>query len=264
MPKSESTGVQSVDRALSLLFTIAENPEIACGLDGLSETIGIDRSSVFRLLSTLMKFGLVRQDESRKAYRLGFGIYKLAAALHDQLKITDLASPILKRLAHTTKENAHLAVLSGNKAVFIDRERAAKTIAANTNIGETEDLHCTAVGKCLICALDVERLDRLLGGAPLEQYTERTIVDPGELAQELTAVRSRGYATDIEENEKSVICVAAPVYNFEGVVEAAIGISGPQERMEDQMDSFIAETRRAGAALSDLLRGVGTNRKEPR
>jgi len=120
----------------------------------MTEFLGIDKSSVFRPLSTLMKYGLVRQDDSRKTYLLGFGIYSLAAALRSQVKITDLALPILKRVALETKENARLAVRSGLSAVFIDRERATKTIAANTSIGDTEELHCTAVGKCLVSHLD--------------------------------------------------------------------------------------------------------------
>ncbi len=262
MPKSGSPGVQSVDRALSLLFSIAENPGTACGLDTLSETIGIDRSSVFRLLSTMMKYGLVSQDGSRKSYRLGFGIYRLASALHEQLGITELASPVLRRLARTTKENAHLAVLSGSRAVFIDRERASKTIAANTDIGDSEDLHCTAVGKCLVCAHDARSLARLFGEAPLARLTENTIVDPDRLAAELAHVRRNGYATDIEENETSVTCVAAPIFDYRGVVAAAIGVSGPSDRMGGQLEFFIAETRRAGEELSGVLRGQGAPAKD--
>jgi DNA-binding IclR family transcriptional regulator len=257
MPKSESSGVQSVDRALSLLFAIAENPGTAFSLDSLSGIIGIDRSSVFRLLSTLMKRGLVSQDRDRKSYRLGYGIYGLASALHEQLGIAELSSPVLRRLARTTKENAHLAVLSGSRAVFIDRERAAKTIAANTNIGDSEDLHCTAVGKCLVCALDRDSLAHILGEGALARFTERSIVDPGKLAAELSLVRERGYATDFEENEENVTCVAAPILDFAGRVEAAIGISGPSGRMSERLEFYIAETRREGGELSGILRGRG-------
>ena len=255
MPKNEIPVVQSVDRAISLLFSISENPEAKCNLDNLSEALEIDRSSVFRLLSTLMKYGLVRQDESRKCYQLGLGIYKLAGALCDQLKITEITSPALKRLASVTQENSHLAVLSGNRAVFIDRERAAKSLAANTNIGDTEELHCTAVGKCLISNFDRAGLIALLGVDKLPRYTENTIVELDDLVRELSLTKTRGYSLDHEEYERNMICLAAPIYNFKGTVEASIGISAPRERMEAQLEYFIAEVKAAGEELSAQLGG---------
>jgi len=245
--------IQSVERALSLLDHIAEHPESSHNLAEMTEFLGVDKSSVFRLLSTLAKHGLVRQDESRKTYQLGFGIYSLAAALRSQVKITELAAPFLKRVALATKENAHLAVRSGLSAVFVDRERASKTIAANTSIGDSEELHCTAVGKCLVSHLDRAAIGLLFEGVELTRYTDRTIVDVEALAAEIAAVKAAGYAVDAEEYEKNVVCLAAPVRNFEGVVEAAIGISGPKERMEAQMDAFVAIVRDAGLELSAML-----------
>lgn len=255
MPKREGSGVQSVDRALSLLMRIAEHPEATLGLPELASFLELDKSSAFRLLSSLADYGLVRQDEGKKGYQLGFGIYSLAGALREQVKITDLASPTLKRLAQATKENAHLAVRSGTRAVFIDRERATKSIAANTNIGDSEELYCTAVGKCLICDADASRLGSLLAGAELVRHTEHTITDLDALAAELALVRQRGYAVDREEYEANVVCLAAPLYNFEGHIEAAIGISGPRDRLGADLDTYAQEVRRAGEELSALLGG---------
>jgi len=256
MPKQEGAMVQSVERALSLLGRIADHPEEKYSLTDLTEFLGIDKSSVFRLLSTLIKHNLVRQEEGKKGYQLGFGIYSLAAALRDQLKLTELASPALKRLAYSTKENAHLAVRSGTRAVFIDRERATKTIAANTNIGDSEDLHCTAVGKCLACKFSRSELEQLFEGTTLTRYTDRTICDLDLLAEELAAVRERGYALDREENESNVVCLAAPVYNFERSVEASIGISGPRDRIEGQLEAFATEVLASGRRLSALMGGA--------
>jgi DNA-binding IclR family transcriptional regulator len=253
MAKQDGGTIQSVERALSLLNRIAERPEAANSLGELAEYLGIDKSSVFRLLATLSNFGLVRQEDGVRGYRLGYGIFSLAGALRDQLKITELASPYLKRLALETRENAHLAVRSGARAVFIDRERAAATIAANTNIGDSEDLHCTAVGKCLACAMGREELEALLGGTPLERRTERTIGGIDALLAELELVRERGYALDVEENEANVVCVAAPIYDFRREVEAAIGISGPRERVGPRLGEFGTAVRAAALELSALL-----------
>ena len=184
MPKTEGSMIQSVERALSLLDHIAGHPESRFSLTDLTEFMGLDKSSVFRLLTTLMKHGLVRQEDNRKTYQLGYAIYSLAAALHDQVELTEIVAPFLRKLTILTHENAHLAVRSGLKAVFIDRERATKTISANTNVGDTEELYCTAVGKSLICGMDHQDLVRLFEGVQLTSYTDRTIVDLEVLASE--------------------------------------------------------------------------------
>ncbi len=245
--------IQSVERALSLLARIADHPEAKYSLTELTEFMELDKSSVFRLLTTLQKFNLVRQEENRKTYQLGYGIYSLAGALHEQLKLTEICSPALKALVLATKENAHLAVRSGLRAVFIDRERATKTIAANTDIGDTEELYCTAVGKCLVCGMNPAELSLLFGGAELTRYTNKTIVEIGALSREIALVADRGYAVDDGEYESGVVCIAAPVYNFENKIEASVGISGPRERMESQFDAFTAAVKEAGRDLSALL-----------
>jgi IclR family transcriptional regulator, KDG regulon repressor len=255
MPRKEGNGVQSVDRALALLGYIAGHPESKPGLQELADYLELDKSSAFRLLASLTEAGLARQDEGKKGYQLGYGIFTLAAALREQSKLTELASPSLRRLAQASRENAHLAVLSGTRAVFIDRERATKTIAANTNIGDNEDLYCTAVGKCLICDLDEARLAALFSGLEFVRYTERTVTDLGALEEELVRVRAEGYAVDREEYEANVVCLAAPIYNFEGRIEAAIGISGPRERLDSSFAFLLDEVRRAGRDVSTLLGG---------
>ncbi len=251
--KEDATYIQSVDRALTLLEHIAENPKTRPGLAELAEVLHVDRSSVFRLLATLMKHGLVRQVDSRASYQLGFDVFRLAGALRSQLKITEVASDYLRKLAANSRENAHLAVRSGLLAVFIDREQGGTRISANTNIGDTEDLYCTAVGRCLICETDRNGLEELFGDKPLIAYTDRTITDLGLLAAELQTVRERGFAIDLEEYERNVVCVAAPVYNFEGRVEASIGISGPRERIEPKVDILASIVREMGEEISGLL-----------
>ncbi len=261
MRSRDNTIVQSVDRALRILQKIAETPETCLGSTELAEYIGVDKSSAFRLLTTLVNHDLVKQDESKKGYCLGYRVFSLAGALRDQTKITDIASPYLKQLARSSRENAHLAVRSGNRAVFIDRERAANTISANTNIGDSEELYCTAVGKCLISDYSRGELSELLEDVELRKYTEKTVLDLAGIEQELAKIRVRGYTYDLGEYENFVHCIAAPIYNFEGKIEAAIGISGPQDRMAAHMEQYAEEVLQAGRAIS---RTLGANNYPPR
>lgn len=251
--KEDANYIQSVDRALTLLEFIAANPEERLGLAELAEVLDVDRSSVFRLLSTLMKHGLVRQVDSRASYQLGFEVFRLAGSLRLQLKITDITQPFLRRLAERSGENAHLAVRSGLLAVFIDRERGGPRISANTNVGDTEELYCTAVGKSLLCEMDRSDLEKLFADHHLAPFTDRTITDFDRLAAELHNVRDRGFSVDHEEYEQGVVCVAAPIYNFEHKVEASIGVSGPKERIDSNLAIIAAIVKEAGLQISTLL-----------
>lgn len=251
--KEEYTVIQSVDRALLLLEYITSHPEKKLTLTELAEVMDLDKSSVFRILATLSKHGLVRQEDGKKLYRPGFGIFGLASSLYEQMKLPVIVAPFLREIARKTCENAHLAVRSGTQAVFIDREQGTNRISTNTNIGDTEELYCTAVGRCLICDYSREELEILFGGRALERFTERTITDIDTLSQELQNVKTSGYAVDMEEYEPKVVCLACPIMSYQGKIIAAIGISGPKDRGLPDLERNIGIVREATAAINSLL-----------
>ena len=251
--KEENAVIQSVDRALLLLEYIADHPESRPSLTELAAYMNMDKSSIFRLLSTLMKHGLVRQEENRKTYRLGYRLFNLASSLYDQMKITRVVSPVLREIAYKTRENAHLAVRSGTWAVFIDREQGSNLISANTNIGDREELHCTAVGKSLICDFSLEELKLLFAKHSLEKYTDKTITDLPLLMDELKKVKEQGFAVDNEEYNSNVVCVAGPLYSYNGKIIAAVGISGPKDRMLPDLERNIGIVSDSARKISALL-----------
>ncbi len=254
--KEEYTVIQSVDRALILLEYIAAHPEKKLTLTELAEVMDLDKSSVFRILTTLSRHGLVRQEEGKKVYRPGFGIFGLASSLYDQMKLPVVISPFLREIAWKTRENAHLAVKSGTQAVFIDREQGSNRISTNTNIGDTEELYCTAVGKCLICDYSRQDLGTLFDDHPFERFTDRTVTDIDALSAELTEVKNQGYAVDMEEYESNVVCLACPIVNYQGRIIAAIGVSGPKDRGLPDLDRNIGIVRDAAEQINRLLAGA--------
>ncbi len=253
--KEENSVIQSVDRALLLLEYISAHPEKKLTLTELAEVMDLDKSSVFRILTTLSRHGLVRQEEGKKMYRPGFGIFGLASSLYEQMKLPVVVSPFLREIARKTCENAHLAVRSGTQAVFIDREQGSNRILTNTNIGDTEELYCTAVGKCLICDFSRDELDILFRGRTLKQFTELTITDIDALSRELGEVKAMGYAVDKEEYEPNVVCLASPIMNYQGKIIAAIGVSGTKERGLPDLEKNIGIVQEAASAINSLLVG---------
>ncbi|MBN2659006.1 MAG: IclR family transcriptional regulator [Spirochaetales bacterium] len=253
MAKEEKTVVQSVDRALQIVSLIAENPQSNWGLQELSSEIGIDKSSVSRSINTLAKYGLIRQDTGERNYHLGFGVFKLASILRNSLKITEIVSPFLKQMKYKWGENTHLAVRSGNRCVFIDRELGSRALTANTNIGDTEELYCTAVGKSLIMDMTAGEMRRLIPSESLQPFTENTITSLDELVKELNSCREKGYTVDREEFEPNVVCLAAPIRNYKSEIEAAIGISGPKLRIEPALEELGRELAETAAQISSRL-----------
>jgi DNA-binding IclR family transcriptional regulator len=256
--KEEYTVIQSVDRALLLLEYIVAHPEKKLTLTELAEVMNLDKSSVFRILTTLSRHGLVRQEEGKKLYKPGFGIFGLASSLYEQLKLPMVVSPYLREIARKTQENAHLAVKSGTRAVFIDREQGTNRILTNTNIGDTEELYCTAVGKCLISDYSRDELEILFADQTMERFTERTITNLDSLSRELGDVKTKGYGLDNEEFEPNVVCLACPIINYQGKIVAAIGISGTKDSGLHDLERNIGILQEAAAAINKLLTGTDT------
>jgi len=254
--KEEYTVIQSVDRALLLLEYIVAHPEKKLTLTELAEVMDLDKSSVFRILTTLSRHGLVRQEEGKKLYKPGFGIFGLASSLYEQLKLPVVVSPYLREIARKTQENAHLALKSGTQAVFVDREQGTNRILTNTNIGDTEELHCTAVGKCLISDYSRDELEILFADRKLERFTERTITNLDALSKELDVVKAKGYGLDLEEYEPNVVCLACPIINYQGKIIAAIGISGTKDRGLLDLERNIGILQEAASAINKLLSGT--------
>lgn len=226
MPVQVSGNVQSLERAFILLEVLAANSE-GCSIKHLSGETGLHKSTVHRLLQTLMSFGYVRQEKSTERYHLGMAILSLSGALLDGLDIRTAARPLMQELCQKTGETVNLSVLSSSFAVFVDKVgNPNRTIQVYSQIGKSVPIYCSSSGKALLAWLPEEQAHTLLGEGPFRRYTPDTITDPEVLFEQLKVIRASGYAVDWAEVEENVFCVAAPIFDrFEQVV-AAISISG--------------------------------------
>jgi DNA-binding IclR family transcriptional regulator len=221
--------IQSLDRGLKILESVAKSGG-PVSLGDLTKVLAIDRSSVFRLASTLKRRGFLAHPAGRKDYILGPSLWRLAHKYDWGNMLIKLSHEQLKALASETKETAQLAVREGNHALFIDSAAANQVISISGRIGETTPLYCTAHGKALIADMQADELRTVLGKKALYPYTKRTVVAVKQLAKICEETRARGYATDDEEYIQGVRCVAAPVRAQDGQILGAIGISAPLSR----------------------------------
>jgi DNA-binding IclR family transcriptional regulator len=236
-------GVQSVDRAITVLEILARRGE--AGVSEVAAEIDVHKSTAFRLLGALEGRGLVEQAEERGKYRLGFGLIPLAGAVSDRLDVTRQGRPVCARLASELGETLNLAVLQREWAVNVEQVLGPATVSTHNWIGRLTPLHCTSSGKVLLAHLQPARRAELLDG--VEPLTPHTL-SRADLDADLERCLDRGWAEAVEEYEIGLNALAAPVRDRGGEVIAALSVSGPAYRLDEERRAALVQPLVAGAA----------------
>jgi len=237
--EAQITLVRSVSRALRILDVLAET-EGGIRVTELGEHTGLNASTAHRLLNTLLEQGYVRQDPESKKYLLGAKSLRLAYAALSHFDIRGESLSLLRQLSEKVHESTNLALLTGDEATYVAQVPAARPVQMFTQLGSRVPLYCTGVGKAILANLPESAVAGLLDGE-LAVFTDTTITDKEQLAAELEAIRTRGYAIDNEEREVGVRCVAAPVFRADGKVVGAVSISGPSARVSSERDEELSQ-----------------------
>lgn len=242
-------GVQSVDRALQVLEILARDGH--AGVSEIAEEMGIHKSTVSRLMGSLVGREIVHQNSERGKYQLGFGILRLASSIPGRLSLVREARPVLESLAEEYKETVNLAVLRSNYAVNVDQAMGPSTLATYDWVGSLTPLHATSSGKVLLAALSADERNRILKEVGLTPRTPRTITQRHQLEEQLADVVRNGYAVTREEFDIGLNSMAAPVYNHLGAVIGAISISGPAFRFDpEKVPGLVQALSEAGMRIS--------------
>lgn len=220
--------VHSIERALAILEALGERPE-GYGCTELGQLLRLHKSTVHRILSTLQSYGFAEQDPNTERYKLGMKLVYLGLKLLNSLDFRQVARPYMHELVEISRETVQLAVLDGNEVLVVERDQSPEAITVN--LGLRCQVHCTAEGKVLLAALPNETVINILKSQGMTQYTVNTITDIEQMLSHLERVRSQGFAINAEELVEGVRSIAAPIYNHNGDVIAALSISGPSSRL---------------------------------
>lgn len=251
-PGAAPTLIQSVDRALAVLEILARRG--AAGVTDIGLELGVHKSTAFRLLAVLESRGLVEQAGDRGAYRLGFGIVRLAGAATAQLDVTRESRRACEQLAADLGETVNLALLDDGRAINITQVRGGASVASHNWVGQRTPLHATSSGKVLLAFAAPAVREAVLSGG-LERFTSSTITDPAALEDVLAAARVSGWSCTQEEYEIGLNAVAAPVRASDGTVVAALSVSGPAYRLVPESLPDVA--KRVIEAADDISTRMG-------
>lgn len=248
--------IQSVDRAIAILnaFSISE---AQLGVTELSHRLGLHKSTVHRLLASLLKGGLVQRDPRNRKYSLGIRLIELAGTMLNSRNLPQVVRPYLHSLADTVEELTYLGYRDGDEVLNVEQVPGPHLVQSVGWLGRRTPLHCTSAGKIFLADLPEEELERLFEEG-LPRMTAKTICDPGDVRYELERVREQGYATAFEELEEGTNAIAVPIRAPDNRIIAAIGVVGPsyrftQERAISQLDIIRSVAREVSHRLGNSL-----------
>ena len=247
---AETSSVQSVDRALSILEILGEKGE--AGVTEIASELGIHKSTASRLLAALQSRNLVEQVSDRGRYRLGMGLIRLAGIVSTNLEPVASSRTVTRAIADQYGETVNIAVLNNNKVLYVDQIAGSHIMTMTSWLGQVVPIHCTATGKVLVAWLD-DKERKATFPAKFEKLAKNTITTAAEFEKELAKVRQRGYAIADEEMDESFTAVAAPIRDAHQEVVASIVVSGPTARMKKlNLDLVGQNLIKAGQALSGI------------
>ena len=247
------TQLSSVANAILLLKAFSdEHSEL--GISALAERLRLAKSTVHRLASTLVEAGMLEQSANGQ-YRLGLAVFELGSLVRRKLDLSFEAKPWLMTLRDQTGETVDLSILDHDGVVCVNFLESQKVNRISSGIGLRKPVHCTAEGKALIAFQPAQVVERIIA-AKHEQRTPRTLTDPMALREELAKVRARGYAIDDEEYELGVRSIAAPVRDDTGSSIAAVGVTGPAQRLTKNRLTVIGRHVDAAAKAISLRLGA--------
>lgn len=245
------------DRLLDILEVLARD-EKGYTLSELSRRINTPKSTTHLIIKSLMTSKYLNFNDETKRYYIGPKLIRLAFRIVDNVKIQSLALPFLEQLAMRTTQDVYLAIRNGTRIIYICKVEGAESLRLNIGLGIPNLMHCTSAGKVFLAWGNNNLIEEVINTYGLRPVTPYTITNRETLENELAQIRKIGYAISDEEGYKGVYGIAAPIWNREGKVEAALHISCIKSlafSAEFNLDELINALLDTAKKITDLIHG---------
>lgn len=245
--------VQVIDRLLDILeyLSLTRN---ASGPTEIAVAVGLNKSTVHRLLSTLYRRGYVEKDQVEGTYRIGIKLVDIVSNHIDNLELQTEARPILNDLHDAVGLVVHLGILDHHEVVYVEKMDISPNLRRYADIGVRVPAQCSSLGKCLLSRMSGEQLNFTMANCRFERYTPTSITSLPRLKEHLRMVRRQNWAIDNEEYTVGHRCVGAPIYDYRGEIIAAVSASGPVSLLTDQrIGEVVPYVQQAASTISRRL-----------
>ena len=227
--KTAQNTIKSLDRAMEIFEFLSEAQGKT--LSAIADEMGQSPATVYRVLVTLEGRGLVEFDGEEQVWHIGPQAFVIGARFLRRTSLVERARPIMRKLMEVTGETANLGIEKEGAVLFLSQVETHANIRAFFPPGTLSPMHSSGIGKALLAHMDSERVERHLSSTELEAVTERTIINPATLREDLGLIRRQGFAVDNEEKNTGMRCIAAPVFDLNREAVAGVSVSGPTSRV---------------------------------
>jgi len=248
--------VHSLVRALALLNRISEATDGAT-LTELAQQVGLPPSTAHRLLTTLEQERYVRFDHDGRLWSVGVQAFVIGCTFTRTRSLVGISRQLMRRLMEESEETVNLAIEDQGEMVYLAQVECRQMMRAFARPGTRVPLHCSGVGKAVLSVSSSRTLARFLQHRGMARLTAKTITSPAQLRADLEHARTVGYAVDDEEHAVGLRCIAAPIFDETGDVVAAVSLSGPMARINDERLSQL------GALVLQTARTISTEMGAP-
>jgi IclR family transcriptional regulator, acetate operon repressor len=249
---SELNGDTPALRLFALLELVASKDEFV-SLQSLVEETGLPKPTLHRMLQQLEGAGLLVRQSDGRHYGTGTRLRRLAEDLLLNATQHGARHAVLRNLVEEIGESCNVTALSGNEVVYLDRVETPEPLRFYLHAGSRVPAHCSASGKMILSQLSPSQRRKLLGHAPLKQYTPNTVTDLDLLEEELKRVRRDGFALDDEEFLPGLVCVAVLVPTGTGRSNLCLAAQAPVMRLTtDKALQLLPALQRTAQAISDI------------
>ncbi|RFU65134.1 IclR family transcriptional regulator [Peribacillus glennii] len=246
--------MQTITRAIQILKTFSINQK-ELSLAQLHHELGLSKSSLQRILNTLVVNGFLEKDNEKKTYKLGLELYYLGKLVEENSHLLTTAKPYLQALRDKLGENVYINIIEDNERKCIAFEEAKHALMTISHIGQTSPLYMGASAKLLLAYLPQNEIEHYINQTILKPVTEKTIIDKDRLILELQDIREKGYAVSYGELVYGVFSASAPIFDNRNNVIAGIAVSAPLARVNDSIiESFITSVKEVANQISEELR----------
>lgn len=242
---------QTVDKALQLLEYFSQYEEL--GITELASFMNTDKTTVFRLVTSLANAGFLQKNEQTKKYRLGLKLLHYGTLVNERNELANFARPYMSSISAKYQVSSLLSTLEGNLVRVLWKVSAGPIIYMSAQVGLLMPAYCMASGKALLAYSGEENIRSYVSSTELTPYTVNTITDPAALKQELEIIRTLGYAKDHAEATIGLSCLSVPVFGAKGRPAAAISASGQTEIINSKEPFILQDLRAAAGAIGKML-----------